>query len=105
MVIPDVAGRVGYHKVKLAESSWPIATAAAVVGGDGDGTVTLGGVAATPLRIEIGAAWNDAVVDAAVRDRLVEPWEDELAPGSYRRDIAGAVARRALADVKTREQG
>jgi carbon-monoxide dehydrogenase medium subunit len=109
VVIPAQTGRVGYEKIKLSESSWPIATAAAVVGDGAEPAVTLGGVARTPLRLDVGAlvdgdgTLGDAdALEALVRERLTEPWEDELAPGSYRRDIAGAVARRSL--IKAKEE-
>jgi carbon-monoxide dehydrogenase medium subunit len=93
VTVPRATGPYGYHKLKLAESSWPIATAAATTGVDGAVTVTLGGVRATPLRIAL-ADGDD--VAARVQDQLDKPWDDELATGDYRRAIAGVVARRAL---------
>src|SRR5438034_798571 len=43
---PPAGARQGYYKFKLCESSWPIATAACVLGGDGASTLALGGVSA-----------------------------------------------------------
>ncbi len=105
IVIPEVAGSTGYYKLKLCESSWPIATAAAMVDNERQvASVTLGGVCRTPLRIDIGSLLDSGGrirtsgqdLDDFVREQIDEPWEDELAPGSYRRDVAGVVARRAL---------
>jgi len=97
IAIPVVERGVGYHKLKLTEGSWPIATAAAVAGdGAGGGNVTLGGVARTPLRID--AAEGDRL-DAVVAERVTDPWDDELAPGWYRQSVAPAIARRALAQA------
>ncbi|MEV5556916.1 FAD binding domain-containing protein [Nonomuraea wenchangensis] len=102
---PDGA-RPGYVKLKLAESSWPIATAACVPGPDGALRVALGAVAATPLLLtldppEAGAAdpaWR-AYVREVVAAVLTEPWSDVLADGEYRRRVAPVVAARAVADA------
>lgn len=115
IVIPAAAGGVGYYKLKLCESSWPIATAAAVVTGgtaDAAGNVTLGGVQRTPLRIDLGDALDGEGatrisaerLDALVAEKLDDPWDDELAPGSYRVAVAGVIARRAI-DQATKGSG
>ncbi|MBV9048264.1 MAG: FAD binding domain-containing protein [Solirubrobacterales bacterium] len=108
IVIPVLASGVGYYKLKLSEGSWPIATAAAVAGDAASNTelgpsVTLGGVARTPLRIDatevLDSAAGDGVterLDALIAEHLTDPWDDELAPAWYRRSVAPAVARRAL---------
>ncbi|MCW2661054.1 MAG: hypothetical protein JWP83_2206, partial [Mycobacterium sp.] len=101
------AARLGYYKLKLAEGSWPIATAAAVLPPAGGGyfgaTVTLGAISTRPIKLDLApvlddAGWllSDAEVDDWVAARIGEPWDDELAPGSYRRMVAGVVVRRAL---------
>lgn len=109
IVIPEVVGSAGYYKLKLCESSWPIATAAAIVDNERKRTsVTLGGVCRTPLRIDICSLLDgdgrvhasEQDLDDLVREQLDEPWEDELAPASYRRDVAGVVARRALEQLE-----
>jgi CO/xanthine dehydrogenase FAD-binding subunit len=105
--LPLRPARTGYYKLKLAESSWPIATAAARVEVSADGViaaeVTLGAVSAAPITIDVSTLIrttslpvDDREFDELVRSRITEPWEDELAPASYRRDVAGVVARRAL---------
>ncbi|MCZ2824226.1 MULTISPECIES: FAD binding domain-containing protein [unclassified Modestobacter] len=107
--VPSAAGAgSGYVKLKRGGSSWPIATAAAVVRLDAVGlcteaTLVLGGVAAVPVRIDVSALLGRVVVDddvravtAAVADALPEPWGDVLAPASYRAAVAAPVARRAL---------
>jgi aerobic carbon-monoxide dehydrogenase medium subunit len=98
IVVPGDATRVGYHKLKLCESSWPIATAAAVVRG-GRTTVAMGAVARMPLRFDLDSAAAPDQLDALVQERLAEPWEDALAPARYRHAVAGTVARRALQDA------
>lgn len=100
--------RVGYYKLKLSESSWPIATGSAVVEvADGrvvSATVTVGGVCATPFTVDVAELLDDSAVlrgddralDELVDGRIGDLWDDELAPASYRKRVAGVVARRAL---------
>jgi len=101
------AARLGYYKLKLAEGSWPIATAAAVLPptgvGFGGAVVTLGAVSTRPIRLDLapvlddaGRLPSDADLDDWVAARIGEPWDDELAPGAYRRTVAGVALRRAL---------
>jgi carbon-monoxide dehydrogenase medium subunit len=101
------AARLGYYKLKLAEGSWPIATAAAVLPPAGVGytgaVVTLGAISTRPIRLDLapmlddsGRLPSDADLDDWVAEQIGEPWDDELAPGSYRRMVAGVVLRRAL---------
>jgi CO/xanthine dehydrogenase FAD-binding subunit len=97
------SARWGYYKLKLSESSWPIATA---VAGRGEGLdrIVLGGVAAVPLALEDGAwlARGSAPeqVDATVAGLVAEPWADVLADAEYRRRVAGPVLRRAWERVR-----
>jgi aerobic carbon-monoxide dehydrogenase medium subunit len=105
------AARLGYYKLKLAEGSWPIATAAAVLppidagsgGGYSGAVVTLGAISTRPIQLELaplldddGRLPSDADVDDWVAAQIDEPWDDELAPSDYRRMVAGVVLRRAL---------
>jgi CO/xanthine dehydrogenase FAD-binding subunit len=105
------AARLGYYKLKLAEGSWPIATAAAILppidagsgGGYSGAVVTLGAISTRPIQLELaplldddGRLPSDADVDDWVAAQIGEPWDDELAPGDYRRMVAGVVLRRAL---------
>jgi CO/xanthine dehydrogenase FAD-binding subunit len=106
------ASRLGYYKLKLAEGSWPIATAAVVLpppdsayGGTGyrGAVVTLGAISTRPIQLDLtpllddaGRLPSDAAVDDWVAAQIGEPWDDELAPGDYRRMVAGVVLRRAL---------
>jgi CO/xanthine dehydrogenase FAD-binding subunit len=97
----------GYCKLKLSASSWPIVTAAAVVAPAGDhpasARVAIGGVAETPVVVELSAA---EVTGPAVAGRLREriaaesvaaPFADALAPARYRSAVAPTAASRALA--------
>ncbi len=117
-LLPTDPVRIGYYKLKLAEGSWPIATATAVLGPAGHpasypasrqagpqtrATVTLGGVAVRPVRVDIsGMLTKDGRVTSAsaftelIHAAVDQPWGDELAPGSYRRQVAPVVARRAV---------
>jgi carbon-monoxide dehydrogenase medium subunit len=92
--VPAASGPHGYHKLKLCEGSWPIATAAALTSPAGAVAVTVGGVCATPIRVELDGATDDA--GDRILAQLREPWTDELATGDYRRAIAGVIAQRAL---------
>ena len=110
VTIPSWAGwGVGYVKVKRGGSSWPIATAAALARRDVDGRcaevrLVLGAVAARPVGVDVsgalvGRAPEREDVAAAARvaaAALTHPWDDALAPASYRAAVAAPVARRAL---------
>ena len=93
--VPRSGRRFGYAKLKLAESSWPIATAVAAFDDrSGAGTITLGGVHRRPLRVEIAAIDQ---IEEVVSMALDDPWDDVLASAEYRRQVAPVVARRAWA--------
>lgn len=108
--VPSAAGAGhGYVKLKRGGSSWPIATAAALVRLDADGvcrevSLVLGAVTATPLQVDVTAALvgtapgDDDVRQAAelAGAAVDDPWDDVLAPGSYRAAVAAPIARRAL---------
>jgi aerobic carbon-monoxide dehydrogenase medium subunit len=85
--IPVQAGPHGYVKLKRGWSSWPIATAAAVARDGALERLVLGGVAGTPVEVDV----------ATLEPQLGEPWEDELAPAAYRAAVAGPIAARAAA--------
>jgi hypothetical protein len=65
----------------------------------------LGAVCATPFTVDVTALLDDSgnflrgadrELDELVDARMENPWHDELAPGRYRRQVAGVAARRAL---------
>jgi carbon-monoxide dehydrogenase medium subunit len=90
---PAPGARFGYEKLKFGESSWPIATAAAVVSPSGSVRLGLGGCCAVPVALELSDAEHVAdAVDSATSDS----WSDVLADGAYRRGVAPVVAQRAL---------
>ena len=113
--VPRRPVRLGYAKLKLSESSWPIATAAACVeSADGQivsATVTVGAVCRTPVTVDVTGLLDGEgrlragadELDAWVDHHMNQPWDDELAPADYRRQVAGAIARRAL--KQTEESG
>lgn len=86
----------GYVKVKFAESSWPVLTAAAVV----PGHVVIGGVADVPQRIPLPDAHHGAIRGAVTEhlDRIpvARRWSDLRADWEYRRRVASEVAARAV---------
>ncbi|MFD4668747.1 FAD binding domain-containing protein [Lentzea sp. NPDC058450] len=94
--VPVSSGTTGYLKFKLAESSWPIVTAAAVAGPDGV-RVAIGGAADRPVVVTADRADVDwrGVVHAALD--AAPPWSDVLADAAYRRRIAPVIAARAVA--------
>lgn len=105
--VPRSRLRTGYYKLKISGSSWPIATASAVINEDtGETTVTLGAVERRPLRVDLAAVVEAdggvkiSEVAELVRQRIVNPWSDVLAAGEYRREVAGVVARRAVEKLK-----
>jgi carbon-monoxide dehydrogenase medium subunit len=106
-VVPRHRLRTGYYKLKISGSSWPIATATAVINETtGERTVTLGAVERRPLRIDLSSVMEaDGVMRGAdfadlVRQRVLDPWGDVLASADYRREVAGVVARRAAEKLK-----
>ncbi|MGY1692059.1 FAD binding domain-containing protein [Geodermatophilus sp. SYSU D01105] len=116
--LPSAAGAgSGYVKLKRGASSWPIATAAALVRLDDAGTCTdatlvLGGVAAVPVRADVSSLVGSVPGETELRAAadlaaaaVPEPWEDVLAPASYRAAVAAPVARRALAAAVATARG
>lgn len=114
ILLPADAAASGYYKLKLSESSWPIATAAAVTRrpeGRWQVRLAMGGVRATPVHLDLSdmAADNGTIpeqwfpeIGELVRAQLERPWDDELAPGNYRREIAPSIATRALKRLQER---
>lgn len=102
-VVPRRRLRTGYYKLKISGSSWPIATASAIINEEtGEATVTLGAVERRPLQVDLSQAMDSEgvlrleEVTNLVRARILDPWSDVLAAGDYRREVAGVIARRAL---------
>lgn len=94
--IPVPAGmRQGYYKFKVAESSWPICTGTSLVGADGSVTVTIGAANSRPVTVTGSASDLDGLARAA-EAAITSPFSDVLADGEYRKQIAGAIAKRAV---------
>jgi carbon-monoxide dehydrogenase medium subunit len=106
--LPPLAGRgIGYVSIQLAEDSWALARACAVLSGNGvidDVRVVLGCVAPAPLRATAleerlrGGERTAVAIEAAApaaREGLA-PVSDVHASGEYRREMAAVVAKRAL---------
>jgi carbon-monoxide dehydrogenase medium subunit len=98
----------GYYKLKRSSSSWPIATAACLLGfNEGrctSATLVLGAVAPTPTRVDlsgvlVGMPLSEEALSGAASvagEAVTDPWGDVLAPADYRAAVAPVVARRAL---------
>jgi carbon-monoxide dehydrogenase medium subunit len=112
VTIPGLNGAgTGYRSVPIAgEDSWALARAAARVRGNGtveDIRVVLGCVAGTPVRatamedkLRGRQASAEAVADAAAAaGEGLEPPSDVHASGSYRRDMACVMAKRAVLEA------
>lgn len=109
IVIPAAASRhyFGYYKLKIAEGSWPIATAAVRLelgawGNVVSVAIALGGVSARPIRLAQSIDWRLplqadvlAALGADCQNALEDQWSDELATGAYRKRVIGVVAVRA----------
>jgi carbon-monoxide dehydrogenase medium subunit len=102
---PSAAGlRSGYVKLKHGQSSWPITTAAVLLGpadGRGQATVVLGALAGTPVVVS-GIPADSTVTEAAIGDAtrqavdaVADLWTDVLAPAAYRAAVAPVLAVRA----------
>jgi carbon-monoxide dehydrogenase medium subunit len=110
MVVPEsVLGRPsGYYKLKFAESSWPVATAACLYrrrGAEEGCDLVLGGVGDVPLAVPLRQVGHEELdrdlVSRAVADRLEELrpdrlWADVRADSDYRRRVAGEIGYRAV---------
>lgn len=101
---------IGYSSIQLAEDSWALARACALVRGNGtieEARVVLGCVGPAPVRAtaleqrlsgaELSAETIAAAAPAA-REGL-EPVSDVHASGEYRREMSAVVARRALIEA------
>ena len=95
--IPVQKSGSGYVKVKFAESSWPVLTAAAMA----PGHVVIGGVADVPQRIRLPyvhyGSVREAVTEHLDQIPVARRWSDLRADWDYRRRVAPEVAARAVA--------
>ncbi len=103
----------GFHEVSIRDSDFALAAAACQVALDGDGNCTrihvaVGGASPAALRLGAvedslrGGALDDAAIAgacAAIAD-LLDPQGDIHADAGYRRRVAGAMARRAIATAR-----
>ena len=98
----------GYYKFKVAESSWPIATAAAHVRVSKDQPcldvgITIGAATERPVKLARVLLGCSATLSQSARELICQvieaadlPWyEDHFADRSYRRQIVGTIASRA----------
>lgn len=115
--IPAAAPRTGagFHEVSARYRDFAQVAAAAAVTLDGEGICTaaelvLLRVAPTPYRVDVshlvGTAGDPPALEA-VADRLadIDPVDDVEVSATYRRRVAGTLARRALGDAFARARG
>jgi carbon-monoxide dehydrogenase medium subunit len=100
--------RWGYYKLKSAESSWPVAVAAAHLrdrsGSGCELSVTIGAATAVPASFapvqlkhrEHLLPEEASAIRHAVHSAAVDWWSDELGDAAYRRRVAGSIAVRAV---------
>jgi carbon-monoxide dehydrogenase medium subunit len=105
----DASWRCGFAEYSRRAGDFALAMAVVALRLDGgvirEAAIALGGVAATPVladdiaKLLIGAAPSDALVadTAAAAAHAVDPPEDIHASAAYRRELVGAMTRRALA--------
>lgn len=100
----------GYQKLKFAESSWPVVTAACLfthglLDVPAALEITIGGVGDTPLSVNLSSTSADELnhavivraVDEVVRNLPPERrWSDLRAGTEYRAQVAGEIAFRAF---------
>lgn len=119
IVVPhqEAKDRWGYHKFKIAESSWPIAVAAAQLTEHRQGmfsvSITIGAATECPvvipsLRLDSSVSGRITAADQnlirnAVRQTPANWWEDELADAPYRRRIVETIAIDAVEDALRKE--
>ncbi len=104
----------GFAEFARRHGDYAIALAAVQLALDASGriaraAVAIGGVGPAPVRVQaaeralLGEAPTEAVLAAAAAAcREVEAMDDVQVPGTYRRQLAGVMARRALADAVAR---
>jgi carbon-monoxide dehydrogenase medium subunit len=110
--VPKVGGGTNYEKLKYTEGCYNVASAAALVALDGgqivDARLALGGVEAVPRRLdeaEERATGETFTGDLAEKvgemasEAVEAPLSDVHADGSYRRDVASVVTKRAMTDA------
>ncbi|MBI4695649.1 MAG: xanthine dehydrogenase family protein subunit M [Gammaproteobacteria bacterium] len=108
--IPVPAPRTGYAFREVAKrvGDFAIVNVAALVAVDTRGATTavslaLGGVAETPVAVDVGAALLGRPLDAAraaeaarLVDAAIDPQDDNVAGGEYKRHLAGVLVKQAL---------
>lgn len=118
IVVPSMPPRtgVGFHEVTTGHGGYLHAAAAATVtvGDDGacaDAELVLLGVDATPYRLDVAERLRGSDLDQAALDAVdelvagLDPPDGVDVSGAYRRRVAGALARRALADARDGARG
>lgn len=108
--VPVPAPRTGWAFREIAKrvGDFAIVNVAALVTADARGETTavslaLGGVAETPVRIDVAAALLGRPLDAARAaaaarsvDEAIDPQDDNVASGEYKRHLAGVLVKQAL---------
>ena len=113
-----VRSSFGYHKLKFAEGSWPIATASSILSNDPTvknsySGIVLGGVSEVPIVISVEGLVNADPSPTELREHLRERiasansrafWNDVLAEPHYREVVASEVAFRAFSEALDRKE-
>ena len=113
VAFPKAPGRcgTGFHEVAPRRSDYALASAAAQIDADADGTVTaihlgVGSVGDFPERLDVDGLLGTVLDDASITDAVaaaieaIETVEDLHASAAYRKRVAAALAVRALGDAR-----
>lgn len=115
LVPHDAPGdRWGYVKLKTAESSWPVAVAAACLRRSGQtwqASITIGAATDRPVMLEPVTLAHPSKLLPGERELICNAvgslhctwWADELSDAAYRRRVAGVIALRAIEDAMKKE--
>ncbi|MBI3436086.1 MAG: FAD binding domain-containing protein [Proteobacteria bacterium] len=109
---PEPGLGAGFHEIGVRADDFPLLAAAAQIALDAQGrarrvAIGVGGLAATPLRLDalahalIGRHAEPTAIGDIVTEALaaVEPLDDMRASGAYRRRAAATLVTRALGDA------
>jgi CO/xanthine dehydrogenase FAD-binding subunit len=109
--IPPAGTGHAFKEVARRVGDFAIVNVAAQIGSDAQGAVTsvslaLGGVAETPIRADVERSLLGRRIDAALAVRVAEevdgtidPQDDNVARGDYKRHLAGVLVKQALLEA------
>ncbi|MCC7122357.1 MAG: xanthine dehydrogenase family protein subunit M [Gammaproteobacteria bacterium] len=109
--IPPAGAGFAFKEVARRVGDFAIVNVAAQIGSNAQGEVTslslaLGGVAETPIRADVEGSLLGRLIDmplaarvAAEVDAMIDPQDDNVARGDYKRHLAGVLVKQALLEA------